>query len=213
MAYAVGRGVRVDIGTTEGSPITVTAVTAAKPPVATSTAHGLLTKSLGYFSTATGMPQLEGQACRLSTVAANTFALEDLDASSYGTFTAGSFVPITAWTTLGEALSYAKSGGDANPLDQSVLLDEIQQMLNGLLTAESVAIGARTPTIASTALQKVREAAKTQAYLVFRITLKDGNVRFFRAQPSIPTESLDSGGIGQSGFNCTLKGFWCEGAA
>jgi hypothetical protein len=213
MTYAIGRGVRVEIGTTEGAPKTVTAVTAAKPPVATSTAHGLALKSLGYFSVATGMPALEGQACRLSAQTTNDFTLEDLDATSYGTFTAGSFVPVTAWTTLVEATSYNKAGGDPNPQDVSVLLDQIQQNVNGLLSAETVNFSARTPTISSVGLQRIREVAKTQGYLMFRITLSDGNVRFFRGQPSLPSEGVDQGTPGQTAFSVTLKNYWCEGAA
>ena len=43
----IGRGVRVEVGKTEGSAKTVTAITLADPGVATSTAHGLTTKSVG----------------------------------------------------------------------------------------------------------------------------------------------------------------------
>ena len=83
MTYVIGRGVRVEIGTTEGAAKTVSAVTKANPGVATSTAHGLLTKSVGYFDTVAGMDELLGQAIRLGTVATNTFDLEGLDTSNY----------------------------------------------------------------------------------------------------------------------------------
>lgn len=213
MGYAIGRGVRVEIGSVEGSPKTVTAVTAAKPPVATSTAHGLLVKSLGYFATATGMPQLEGQACRFSAVTTNDFTLEDLDATGYGTFTAGSFVPITTWLTVSSVTDVNKSGGDGNPIETQVLLDTVAQQVNGMLSAESVSFTARTETISSAAMQKIRDTAKNQGYLVFRITLADNNVRFFRGQVSLPTEQIGVGAVGQTTFGATVKGFWCEGAA
>lgn len=213
MTYAIGRGVRVEIGTTEGAAKTVTAVTAAKPPVATSTAHGLLAKSLGYFSTATGMPQLEGQAVRLSAVTTNDMTLEDLDATNYGTFAAGAVVPITAWMTVSEVTDYAKGGGEGNPLAVTTILDQIEQLVNGVLSAETVTFSARTPTISGAALQKIRETAKSQGYLVFRITLADGNVRFWRGQCTLPSESVGQGGVGQTQFATTVKGFWCEGAA
>lgn len=213
MTYAVGRGVRVEIGSVEGSAKTVTAVTAAKPPVATSTAHALAAKSLGYFSVATGMAPLEGQAVRFSAVTTNDLTIEDIDATSYGTFTAGTIIPITTFITLSEATDYQKGGGEGNPIDTTVLLDSIQQQVNGQLSAETVSFTARTPTISSAALQKIRETAKSQGYLVFRITLADGNVRFFRGQPSLPAESVSQGGVGQTTFSSTVKGFWCEGAA
>lgn len=213
MTYAIGRGVRVEIGTTEGAAKTVTAVTAAKPPVATSTAHGLAAKSLGYFSAATGMPQLEGQAVRFSAVTTNDLTIEDLDATSYGTFTAGTIVPITAWTTVSSVTDINKSGGEGNPLDTTVVLDTVGQQVNGTLSAEAVTFTARTETISSAAMQKIRETAKNQGYLVFRITLADNNVRFFRGQVSLPTEQVGVGAVGQTTFGATVKGFWCEGAA
>ena len=213
MTYAIGRGCRVEIGITEAAPKTVTAVTAAKPPVATSTAHGLTGKSLAYFATATGMPQLEGQAVRLNPVTTNDVTLEDLDATGYGTFTAGSLVPISAYSTLVSSTEYNKAGGDANPLDVTVLLDDISQNVNGPLAAETVTFSGRVETISSTAMQKIREVARSGLYLVFRVTLKDGNVRFFRGQPGIPTEQVTQGAVGSYSFAITVKGFVCEGAA
>ena len=213
MTYIVGRGVRVEIGTTEGSAKTVTEVTAANPPVATSTAHGLLAKSIAYFGTATGMPQLEGQAVRFSAVTTNDLTLEDLDTSSYGDFTAGTLVPITAWSTLTSSTGSNKSGGDANPLDITVLLDEINQSVQGPLSAELVTFSGRSETIAAGALQKVREAARSSGYLVFRLTLRDGNVRYFRGQPALPTENIQQGQVASYDFAVTVKQLYLQGAA
>lgn len=213
MTFAKGRGVRVEIAATYASAKTVTAVSNANPGSATSTAHGLLTKTYGYFATATGMPQLEGQACRLGTVAANTFDLTDIDTTNYGTFTAGSFVPVSTWVTLASATDYNKSGGEAPQDEVTVLMDEIQQNEAGLLSAESVSFSCRTLTVSDAALTLIRAAAKTAGYLTYRITLKDGSVRWFRGQPSLPTESLAVGGTGQTTFSTTVKGYWCEAAA
>lgn len=212
MTYAIGRGVRVEVGV-EGTSKTVTEVTEADPPVATSAAHGLAARSVGYFSVATGMPQLEGQAVRFSAVDSNTLTIEDLDTTSYGNFTAGTLIPIASWLVLSSATNYNKSGGEGNPQDITVLLDTTEQQLQGQLSAETVALTLRTETIASAALQAVRDAARNQGYLVFRITLPDGNVRIWRGQPSLPTESLDTNGIGQTTFSTTVKGLWLEGAA
>lgn len=213
MTYAIGRGVRIEIGTTEGAPKTVTAVTAAKPPVATSAAHGLLVKSVGYFSAANGMPQLDGQAVRLSVVTTNDLTLEDLDAGGYGVFTGGTLVPVTAWTTLVPTTEYNKAGGAAEPLETTVLLDDIKQFVNGLLDGESVTFSGRAETLSSAGMQKVREVARANGYLVFRATLKDGNVRVFRGQPSLPSEQISQGAVGSNGFAVTVKGYVLEGAA
>lgn len=213
MTYAKGRGVRLEVASTYGSDKTVSDVTAADPPVATSTSHGLLADSVGYFSVATGMPRLVGQACRLETVATNTFNLEDLDTTDYGDFTAGTFVPVSAWATVSNATDVNKTGGEGNPLDVSVLLDEIAQEETGLLSAETVSISCRLETVSNAAMAIVRAAAKEQDYCVFRLTYKDGSVRIWRGQPSLPTESVATGQVGTSNFTCTVKGLWIEGVA
>ena len=46
MTYVIGRGVRVEIGTTEGSAKTVSAVTKANPGVASATSHGMASTPL-----------------------------------------------------------------------------------------------------------------------------------------------------------------------
>ena len=214
MAFAKGRGVRVEIASTYGSAKTVTEVTEAAPPECTSLAHGLAAKTIGYFATADGMPSLVGQAGRLSAVITNGWSLEDLDTTSYGNFTGGTFIPVTAWVTLAAATDYAKTGGEAPQDDVTVLLDNISQTEAGLMSPESVSLTCRTLTISDAALTLIRNAARTGGYCVFRITLKDGSVRFWRGQPSLPSESLATGAAaGTTTFTTTVKGYWCEGAA
>lgn len=209
----IGRGVRVEMSSTEGTAKTITAVTLASPAVATSTAHGLTTKSLGYLSGIGGMVQLEGQAIRLNPSTTNDFTLEDIDTSGYAAFTAGTLVPITAWVTLGRATGYDSGGGTGDKLDDTVLLDDIKQEIQGQLGAQTVTINLNALTLSDAGMTKLRQVARAAGYAVFRITLKDGNVRFFRGQPSLPGESVQKGAIGTGSFSITVKGFVCEGAA
>jgi hypothetical protein len=212
MTYIVGRGVRVEIGMTEGSAKTVSAITKAAPPVATSTSHGLTAKTLGYMSGVGGMVQLEGQAVRFSAVDTNTLTLEDLDTTSYATFTAGSLIPVATWATLGSTTSYSKGEGAADALDATTLLDDIKQEISGLMAAETVSFNLNAQTISDTALAKVRSVAKASGYLVFRVTFKDGNVRFFRGQPGLPGEEVQKGSIGTGTISVKVQGYVCEGA-
>lgn len=214
MTSIVGRGIRIEIGSVEGSAVTVSAVTVADPGVATSTAHGLLTKSVGYFSGVSGMVNLEGQACRLGTVATNTFGLEDIDTSDYPAFTdTASFVPVTTFATLGRITSYSIGGGEGEKLDDTVLLDNIKQELQGLLAAQTVTFNLNSSTISDAAMAILRRGARQSNYYVFRITLSDGNVRVFRGQPSLPGEDVQKGAIGTGTFSVTVKGYIIEGAA
>ncbi len=213
MTSIVGRGIRVEIGMTEDTAKTVTAVTLADPGVATCAAHGLANKSVGYFQNVSGMVQLEGQSVRLTGAATNTFNLEDIDTSSYGAFTAGQFVPVLTWGTLGRTTGYDTGGGGSEKLDNTVLLDDVKQEVQGQGAAQSVTFNLIPATISDTAMTKLRKVARANGYLVFRITLKDGNVRHFRGQPSLPGESVQKGAIASGSFSVTVNGVICEGAA
>lgn len=206
MTTLVGRNVRIEVSKTEGTAKVVSAVTVAKPPVATSTAHGLANGAVGYFTDVTGMVNIDGQAARASSVDTNTFTLAGLDASQYPAFTGGDFVPITAWSTLARASGYSIGGGDAARQDDTCLLDSITQEINGLLASESITLNLKKQTIDEEALELVRTAARTQGYLVFRITLADGAQRVFRGQPSMPGEDVQVGAIGTGSFGVTVKG-------
>lgn len=213
MTTLIGRGVRVEIGKTEGAPVTLTDVSNANPGVASKTAHGLSAKSVGYFTDVTGMVNLDGQAVRLGTTDTDSFELEDIDTTNYPEFTAGKFVPITAWSTLARAASYSIGGGEGDEQDDSVLLDDIRQNIQGLLAAQTVTFNLKSQTTAAEALALVKAAARNQTYLVFRITLKDGATRVFRGQPSLPGEDVQQGQIGTGSFSVSVKGFVTEGAA
>ena len=202
----IGRNVRVEIGKTEGAPKTVTAVSLANPGIASSTAHALLDGSAGYFNAVSGMVNLEGQAARVDTVLTDSFALQGINTTAYPAFTAGTFVPVTAWSTVSRAASYDIGGGDADPIDTTVLLDSIKQNANGLLDAQTVKIDLKLDTTDDEALGLVRAAALSQAYMVFRITLSDGAQRIFRGQPSLPGENVGQGALGTGSFSVTVKG-------
>jgi hypothetical protein len=209
----VGRGVRVEVSKTEGAPKTVTAVTLANPGVATSTAHTLLAKSVAFFRAVTGMVQLEGQAVRFGAVDTNTLTLTDINTESFPAFTGGQVVPITAWSTLAKATGWTEGGGDAEKLNATTMLDVIRQEVNGLLAAQTVSIPLLAESLSSEAMAIVKNAARTQGYLVFRCTWSNGDVVLFRGEPSLPGRDVQQGQLGTSTISVTVKGFVIEGAA
>ena len=213
MGTIVGRGIRVEVGKTEGAEINVTEVTNTKPAVATATGHSLPAKSLGYFKDVLGAVQLEGQAVRIANPAANTFELEGVDGTKLPDYTGGKLVPVTAWATVSEITSYAIPDGTADELDDTKLIDDVKQMLNGLLNAQSPTFQTNAQEVPSEGMALCEAAAESQGYLVFRITFKSGVVRFFRAQPSLPGENVQRGALGTGSMNATVKGRIGRGAA
>lgn len=86
---------RIDVETA----VAFTAITAASPPVVTSTAHGYLTGELVMLRKAPTMTQVNGRIFRVTKLSANTYSLDEEDGTGY-----------TAEATGGS--SYRLSGGD-----------------------------------------------------------------------------------------------------
>lgn len=214
MTTVVGRGVRLEIGLTYLAAKAVTAVTKASPGVATSTAHGLANGVIGHWQvTDGGMPQLDGQATRVAATAANTFALQGLNTTNFSTFLTGNFVPVDTWGTLAEAIGYQIGGGSTTELDDTKLIDVLEQKLPGTLAADTVQIDLLSQTYNSAVMQKIEDASLDLSYLVFRITMADGAVRVFRGTPSRPGESLQRGQLATGSFQVKVKGFALRGQA
>lgn len=213
MATVKGRGIKVEIAATYASAKTVSAVTQASPGVATSTSHGLANDTVGYFSSVGGMVQLEDQACRVKNQATNTFELQGLNTTNYTAYTSGNFTPVATWATLGEATSYSLGGGASEKLDVTTLLDTVRKEEIGLLPVQSVTMNVLAQDTPSAAMQLLESAVQTQAKVTVRITLANGAVRIFRAEPSTPGEDVQQGAVGTGSMEMAVKGFILKLAA
>ena len=214
MTTAVGRNVKVEIGLTFSAAKTVTAVTLASPGVATSAAHGMANGTVGYWAaTGGGMPQLDGQATRVFNQATNSFELQGLNTSGYGVFTAGSFVPVATWATLSESTSYSLGGGASEKLDVTTLLDIVRKEELGLLPVQSVTMNVIAQDTPSADMQLLEAAVQTQGVVVVRITLANGAVRIFTAEPGTPGEDVQQGAVGTGSLDMAVKGFILKLAA
>lgn len=207
MSNVKGRGVRVEIAATYSGAKTVTAVTLANPGVATSTAHGLANDTVGYWTVTSGMPQLNGQATRVKNQATNTFELQGLDTTNFSAFSAGTFTPVATWQTLAEATSYSIGGGASEKMDVTTLLDTTRQEEIGLLPVQNVTMNIIAQDTPSAAMLLLESAVQTQSRVTVRITLANGAVRVFRAEPSVPGEDVQQGAIGTGSLEFAVKGF------
>lgn len=206
MAIVKGRGVKVEVALTMAAAKTVSAVSLANPGVATSTAHGLANEVVGIFSGVTGMAQLDGQACRVKNTAANTFELQGLNTSGYSAFTGGNFVPVATWATMAESDQYEISGGGADALDTTTLLDTVRQQENGFLSAQTLNLNIKSTDAPSAAMAACMAAAIAGNRVVVRITLATGAVRVANIEPSLPSESVQAGAVGSGSMSGTVKG-------
>lgn len=85
-----------------GSPLTVTDITAANPPVVTSAAHGLILGAVVKLSNLDAPAQLDGGTYAIDNPATNTFELAGVDGSGYDAFDAGSPASLATPATFSE---------------------------------------------------------------------------------------------------------------
>lgn len=206
MANVKGRNVKIEFAATFASALAVTALTNANPGVGTAAGHGKANNSVGYFADVTGAEKLNGQAVRLKNVAANTFELQGLDTTSYGTFTAGNLVTAATWVTLSEATSYSIGGGSAEKLDATRLIDTVKVEEQGLLPTQTANIGVLSQDTPSPAMQILQTAVQQGGSVLVRITLPNGAVRIFYGEPSLPGEDVQKGQLGTGQLDFTVKG-------
>jgi len=213
VANVKGRGIRVEVSATYSADLTVTAVTLANPGVATSTSHGMANDTVGYFNAVTGMAQLANQACRVKNQATNTFELQGLNTTGYSAFTAGTFKPVATWATLSESTSYSLGGGSSEKLDVTTLGDIVRKEEIGLLPVQSVTMSVIAQDTPSAAMILLENAVQTQGLVVVRITLANGAVRIFTAEPGTPGEDVQQGAVGTGSLEMAAKGFILKLAA
>lgn len=176
----IGTNSKVEVQQTLGSALTVTAVTLATPPVATSTAHGLANGDVVVFTVAGGMIQLDQQAVRVANVAANTFELEGMSALTFSAWTAGTAQKVTAWQTLASAQNVTMPNPAPAKIDVTTLIDQSKQYVYGLPDApDGTVSGLFNP--GGTAEGLIRTATLANGNLVWRVSWGSGQKSIFNA--------------------------------
>lgn len=168
----VGTNVKLEIQKTLDTAVTITAISKANPPVAL-TASPPTAGDIVVIS-ATGMVELDGQACRVANVVVGTsFELEGLDSTNYSTFTAGSFQVISAWETVSNSTSISAPSQAPNELDATTLIDKVAQTEFGIPAAVTGQVATLyNPALAGMA--EVKVATLNQEQRALRITFAGG---------------------------------------
>ena len=104
----------LELATAFGADKTISAITNSKPPVATSTAHGLNDGDIGLLTS--GWSRINGRGVRVDGADANTFELEGLNTTSTTRYPSGKGVGSikvpTDWQIIDKILEVTTSGGD-----------------------------------------------------------------------------------------------------
>jgi hypothetical protein len=105
--------VAVDVQTALAAAKEITAITKANPAVATSTSHGY-TNGDYVLLKISGMRELNYAVARAANVTANSFELEGVDSTTFGTFITGTAEEVTFGASADTITEVNAAGGEAD---------------------------------------------------------------------------------------------------
>lgn len=131
--------VAVSMQSALASAVTITGITNANPGVVSWSTGTDPTNGQFVLLQVVGMGnKLLNKVVRVANVngAGNTFELEGVDTTSFGSFTSGTFEVITFGTSIGILRDVQGSGGEPEELDATTIHDSIRQIEFGAATAQ-----------------------------------------------------------------------------
>jgi len=180
MAFELAKNIRLDVQSTLGTALTVTALTQANPGVATSTAHGLTDGTVVIFTVAGGMTQLDQQAVRIANSTVDTFELEGLDTTNYSAWTTGTIQAVTAWEAMCTAQNVSMPDAAPERIQTTTLCDDTHQYAYGYTDApDGSIVGQFDPQNAAVIL--IAAATKSTSQLAMMVNWNSGRKTLFNA--------------------------------
>ena len=188
------RNVSVKMSSALATAIVITAITNANPGVVSYTGTDPANGDYVWLSDVVGMPLLNDRMVRVANVngAGNTFELEGLDTTNYGTFVSGNGQVTTFGTSFSTVKTVSSSGGDAKFVDVTTIHDsDDKEQVNGYSVAKVEMENFEK--IGDTALRALESASETSAQKAFLLGFGTGAKMAFVASigtngiPSIPT--------------------------
>lgn len=175
MAIILGTNARLEVGNSFGATAAVDSISKASTGVVSfgTNTHGLSAGDVVVLEVE-GMAELNGQACRIANTTTNTFDLEGIDTTNYGTFTSGTAKEVTAWETLGNAQSIEAEQQAPVRIDVTTLLDTEKQYIFGLPDSPQITINGLADPL-GTANARIATLSRSNTQSPLRATFGGGS--------------------------------------
>jgi hypothetical protein len=178
--------VSVDMQSAIATGQNVTAITKANPGVLT---YDGADPSNGAYMllVANGMREVNNRIVRVSAVdtGANTFELDELNTTGFGTFTSGTMYPLTLGNSFSTLLDFSASGGEPNFDDDSTIHDDIE-VLSPVRFSASTYTSNSIWDPANAALIAANLASDAKAQRAFLFTFSNGKKHAFNGYVGFP---------------------------
>lgn len=170
-------GTIVAVGTATAATKTITGITAAAPPVVSSSAHGYANGDIVYLDGIVGMTQLNKRAFVVANQASGTFELKGVDATGYTAYASGGTAAKKTMTALGEVVAVNNLfDGQANEIDITHLGSAGEEFLMGIPRHGSNSLTVLCPSPNDTGQTRLRKLQQDQTAEAISITLPSGQI-------------------------------------
>lgn len=178
MAGTKTQGTFMRVATATGATKTITAITAANPPVVTSSAHALTAGTIIRITGVVGMTELNGRVFVVRNPLTNSFELGGIDATGYTAYASGGIATPQTMTELGKVTDSEHFDGQAGDIDTTHLRSTAMEKQQGLPDPGGGSFNLICDNT-DTGQAKMRSLKSQQVAGVFSITMTDGTVAAF----------------------------------
>jgi len=174
------QGALAAVGTATAATKTITGITAANPPVVSSTAHGYANGDLVFIDGVVGMTQVNKRVFVVANQAANTFELKGVDGTGYTAYVSGGTAAKKTMTAIGECKAFGPGlDGEAAELETTHLQSVQKEFLLGLADSGNLAFQIFIPIAADTGQSRLKALRESGALEAFSVTMPSGQVLAF----------------------------------
>lgn len=186
MGFRLPNGATLEIASTYGAPIPVTALSNANPAVANAAAHGLADGDI--IAIASGWTRLNDRAARVADSLTGSFALENINTTNVQPYPVGSGIgsvrEVTGFIEIPQITDLNSSGGDQQFLTFGFLADDDDRQIPTTKNPISMAVTvADDPELSYVAV--VEAADEDKQTRVLRLNLPGGSSIVYNCYVSI----------------------------
>lgn len=175
--------VAVAVQTALATAKTITAITKASPAVVSCTGHGYTTGQEVKLSIS-GMSELNNAVVKVTNVTADSYSLDGIDSTLFGTFASGSGQLVTFGAQAATFQDVNASGGEAADVSVTTIHDDIEKNVPGLKSALSYSFGSLWDP-SDPALIELKKADTVKGTRSIKLTFASGARVLFDCYPAV----------------------------
>lgn len=192
----------------------ISGITAANPPVVSSTAHGFVNGDVVYISGVVGMTEVNSKAFIVANKTTGTFELYGVKAVGYSAYTSGGTIDNSAFSEFCELTNWSNSGDQAPEIPATTICSDETEYEIGLSGQGSVALSFNFAPISSTVQVALHSWRLSGDMMALKVQLpKNGGTMVYLGFVTQESNSAGNGALWTATANVRLTGSRLDVAA